>query len=303
MKAYLICDESGAKGYADKSEKYPGETGVFAGFIITDEHIEDLKKDIIRIAIKYFNEEKWHIYSLSNELMELLREEVFDILAEKNLTCMYEAIHVEGFKAEHELHKDLRRIGESNLKSGVKLSSNPNPPSLHESLFQGLFCKALAYFIDSLDENDELIVISDKVDKPIMKKFFKKANDVTDFSPREYKETAYDTKKGEVVRGTIHIKDNMLEQYKMYDIQSANFSVELDTPYDCLTLAADILANSINYIFKSRLDYQIGKPLHNDCSVNQHPLIKQFYGIIYEERMPWTSDTIYMHPRERKKYG
>jgi hypothetical protein len=29
-KVFFYCDESGAKGYADKNEIFPGEVGVFA---------------------------------------------------------------------------------------------------------------------------------------------------------------------------------------------------------------------------------------------------------------------------------
>lgn len=32
-KVIFVCDESGAKGYADHEETYPGETGVFAGIM------------------------------------------------------------------------------------------------------------------------------------------------------------------------------------------------------------------------------------------------------------------------------
>ena len=35
----LACDESGAKGYADKDEQVPGEVGVFAGLFAPREHV------------------------------------------------------------------------------------------------------------------------------------------------------------------------------------------------------------------------------------------------------------------------
>jgi hypothetical protein len=38
----VFCDESGAKGYADKSEKEPGEIGVFAGFPIQRAETQDV---------------------------------------------------------------------------------------------------------------------------------------------------------------------------------------------------------------------------------------------------------------------
>lgn len=34
-KIVLACDESGAKGFADRDESYPGEVGVFAGILVS----------------------------------------------------------------------------------------------------------------------------------------------------------------------------------------------------------------------------------------------------------------------------
>ena len=33
-KIVFACDESGAKGYADQTESFPGEVGVFAGILV-----------------------------------------------------------------------------------------------------------------------------------------------------------------------------------------------------------------------------------------------------------------------------
>jgi hypothetical protein len=40
MNIYLICDESGAKGYADTHEKQLGEVGVFAGFLLAESSLD-----------------------------------------------------------------------------------------------------------------------------------------------------------------------------------------------------------------------------------------------------------------------
>ncbi len=64
MVVYLICDESGAKGYADIPEQYPGETGVFAGFFITEPQFEAISADLQYISDQYFGAEKCHIRGL-----------------------------------------------------------------------------------------------------------------------------------------------------------------------------------------------------------------------------------------------
>ncbi len=35
----FACDESGAKGYADQDERYPGEVGVFAGILMPEDDV------------------------------------------------------------------------------------------------------------------------------------------------------------------------------------------------------------------------------------------------------------------------
>ena len=78
MDIYLICDESGAKGYSDVSEAYPGETGVFAGYLVDQNQLSVIINRMTTIASKYFpNADKYHIANLPNEKKESLRREVF----------------------------------------------------------------------------------------------------------------------------------------------------------------------------------------------------------------------------------
>ena len=55
MDVYLICDESGAKGYSDVSEAYPGETGVFAGYLVKRHGCQAYTVDSLCLSIQMSN--------------------------------------------------------------------------------------------------------------------------------------------------------------------------------------------------------------------------------------------------------
>ncbi|MFH1236656.1 MAG: hypothetical protein V1685_07060, partial [Parcubacteria group bacterium] len=135
MDVYLICDESGAKGYSDVSEVYPGETGVFAGYLVDQNQLPMIRDRMTTIASKYFtNASKYHIADLPNEEKEELRREVFEVIGQRDLTCIYEAIHVEGFKAEHDRIQENENNAKKSTRSEIRISSNVKKDSLHEVL-------------------------------------------------------------------------------------------------------------------------------------------------------------------------
>jgi hypothetical protein len=85
------------------------------------------------------------------------------------------------------------------------------------------------------------------------------------------------------------------------DFETAIYEIEIEPKNSGLTLVADILANSINYIFNSREKSDIGKPLNYKESIKTHFLINQFYGLMDEGEQAWISDIIYMHSKERER--
>ena len=267
MKIYLVCDESGAKGYSDKTEKYKGETGVFAGIFISEDKIESIRKKLNKIATSYFTDEKWHITDLSDSKKESLRADIYKVIEDENLVCVYEAIHVEGFYAEHRRIDEIKNDSKTNVKSDIKISGNPKHDSLHVELFQGLFCKAIAYCIDTFGKNYELIFLSDNIDNPVLKSFKESAEEVTNFSLTEKIVTGFDTKKQEIVRWTMKISSEIPKSYGFSDFETAIYEIEIEPKNSGLTLVADILANSINYIFNSREENYIGNPLNGSSRV------------------------------------
>ncbi|MDA3907228.1 MAG: hypothetical protein PF484_14240 [Bacteroidales bacterium] len=158
-KVYFICDESGAKGYADKKEKYIGETGVMAGYIIHSDEIDEFRSELDTIIQRYITEGKLHITDLVPENQESLRNDIFTYLIKKQVPCLYEAIHSEGFHQYDERVKELMEKVEFEKKSNIKIPSSHNKDLLHKNLFQSSFGKAIAFCIDNIDEKIDLTVL------------------------------------------------------------------------------------------------------------------------------------------------
>jgi hypothetical protein len=94
----LICDESGAKGYADKDEEFPGDVGVFAGLFASKEKFSAIQHEFNAVALRYVMEDgKLHIADLGKEEQGTLRKEMFALILKHGIPCFWEAIHVAGF--------------------------------------------------------------------------------------------------------------------------------------------------------------------------------------------------------------
>jgi len=101
-KVFLYCDESGAKGYANQDETYPGEVGVFAGIMIPEECITTVKRTFDQLAARHMPVSgKLHIAELSPEQQGRIRNELFAEIRRTQLPCFWYAIHASGLHAHH----------------------------------------------------------------------------------------------------------------------------------------------------------------------------------------------------------
>jgi hypothetical protein len=93
----FACDESGAKGYADQVESYPGEVGVFAGILVPQELDATAQQEFRAVYGRYKPATgKLHIADLPPNQQEALRREVYAAISKLNLSCSWYAIHVGG---------------------------------------------------------------------------------------------------------------------------------------------------------------------------------------------------------------
>lgn len=117
-KVILYCDESGAKGYADQNEAYPGEVGVFAGIMVPEERLSTTRIDFDRIAAHYApGTGKLHIADLVPSQQEALRSDLFAAIRNSGLPCFWYAIHVAGLNAHHQSKAKLLKSQKEALVS------------------------------------------------------------------------------------------------------------------------------------------------------------------------------------------
>jgi len=119
----FACDESAAKGYADRDEQFPGEVGVFAGIIVPSELLSSAQAQFDAIAKKYETTPgKVHIAALTATQQGQLRKEVFDLIEQLHLPCLFEATHGAGFHAYFRQVGIMVARGKTQRRSPVKVS-------------------------------------------------------------------------------------------------------------------------------------------------------------------------------------
>ena len=110
--------------------------------------------------------------------------------------------------------------------------------------------------------------------------------------------TGFDTKTKQVVRGTITTKiASGLDA--LGDFSGVSYTIVCeDSP---LTLAADVLVNSVNHHLKSHQARCIGVALNTENAIVSHPLSSLVYGALNDAKGNYFADAIFMHPRQTGK--
>ncbi|WP_431202492.1 hypothetical protein ACQ86E_26470 [Bradyrhizobium betae] len=201
----FACDESGAKGYADRDEQSPGEVGVFAGIMVPGELLAGAQSQFDAIAKKYETSAgKVHITDLAPEQQGQLRKEFFDLIEQLRLPCFFEATYVAGFHAYFLRVQAMIEEARAQRRSSLKLSGNaPQPESLHEQLFFGLYSKLLAFCMERGRTLLHIEVRTDQVDKSIFKNFQELAKSLLNYGATIQTVTGFDPVSKKVIKGTV----------------------------------------------------------------------------------------------------
>jgi hypothetical protein len=114
-------------------------------------------------------------------------------LIELQLPCFFEATHVAGFHAYFRRVEAMINRAKAQRRSPAKLSgNNPQPDSLHEALFFGLYSKLLAFCMERGKTLLHVEVRTDQVDAPIFKNFQKSAKSLLEYGAKIQKVTGFD---------------------------------------------------------------------------------------------------------------
>lgn len=276
VRAILACDESGAKGYATQREKFPGEIGVMSGILIHEEIADETHAAFQRIYDTYkpSSAVKLHIADLQAARQEALRNEIYGTIESLGLPCFWYAVHVEGMFQAHAEHRKL--MDEVKLPPSPRFkrgSPRDTPALLHEELFNGFFGNVLAFVEGSEVEKVALRVKTDRVDPGTVKRFETSAKRFLDDGALVSRATALDTDTGEIVSGSVTVQVDWPDSLRLStDVVELTF----ECSEDGVTLAADVLANSLNHLFVTRDLDELYGPLNDMAAVRRHPLAACF---------------------------
>jgi hypothetical protein len=297
----LVMDESGFKGYDDNQEQQQGEFGVMAGFALPESKAEQFLSGLSTVVESFQSDGKLHITDLSPSEQEQLRQRLFDYFSKCRALWFYEAIYVQGFYEAHGQAKALVEEAKKARRSNVKLSLNPTKASLHGELFLGAFTSGLALVTDYLGSAFHLKVVTDHVDEPILKLFREEADRFLSVGqPDRTEVTGFDTETKEVVRGAVETSVgsglSVLGDF-------SGITYEIECTDDLLTLAADVLANSVRYHLSQIQAVTPGAALNSPEAIKDHPLEHLVYGAPSSSSSVNIADTIFRHPNTRLDTG
>lgn len=233
-----------------------------------------------------------------------LRSTIYETIKKLNLPCFWYAIHVAGL---NDWYLTQKRLLENARKQA--LETNPDPrfkggsprdhlPSMHEELFAGLYAHLIAFLDERGLRHVSLEVRTDNIDDPIVRNFKKTCKRLLDTYPHVHKVPAWDTSTKQKVEAPL--------EFNVADTSCIDFQIEVVDPTinpvplgDGYTLAADVLANSLYYLFKHRNPSQLYKPLNEPHAIQNHPLAQNLSAFYDRENGDIIGDRLYTHPKNR----
>lgn len=299
----FACDESGAKGYANQVESYPGEVGVFAGILVPHEVDATSRPEFNAIYERHKpTSGKLHIADLPPDQQESLRQEVYAVIRKLRLPCFWYAIHVDGLNNWYLSQKKALEAKDTALAAKqhpprVKRNSlRDNPASMHEELFAGLYAYLIA-FLEERDRKEVSIELrTDQIDSPIVKNFEEVARRLLSDDPFLKTVKGWDTVTEQVVEGSIKV-DVSLPLDMQIEIVVSELTINVVREGDGYILAADVLANSLYYLFKNRDQAELYKPLNQPKAIINHPIADHLAAFYDWGVGDLIGDRLYRHPK------
>lgn len=304
-KVILACDESGAKGYADQDETYPGEVGVFAGILVPDECLNAASPKFQEIYDRYKPASgKLHIADLANHLKEALRQDVYEAIREFTLPCFWYAIHVAGlhkwYRSKEVIAQDAKdRLQEAKGGSEPRVkrgSPRTDPVSMHVELFTGLYGHLIAFLEERQRKEIDIEIRTDQIDNPIISEFEAVAKELLTEDPVVEKVKGFNTVTRRVVEGAIKVELKFPPEMHIEAVVRS-LSINPVREEDGLVLAADVLANSLHHLFKNRKDEERYNALNTPEAVAAHPLAKHLDAFIHWGAGDLVGNRLYRHPK------
>lgn len=300
----FACDESGAKGYADQGEAYDGEVGVFAGIMVPDSQLTAVEADFGAIEAKYRPAAgKLHIADLAPADQNALRGDIYAAIRKHRLPCFWYAVHVAGFHDRHvefqaQLAKSKAAVAAAAPEPGRFKGGSPreNQASMHVLLFEGLYAHLVAFLEERGRRDVEIEVRTDRVDNPIVERFEEIAGKLLGEMVAEEIVKRFDTLTKSIVSGKIRIEAHIPSSMAI-NLRVKSLEIHAVDNDDGSVLAADVLANHVNYLFKNRDATEKYGPLNTPAAVRKHPLADHLDAFFNWGSGDLLGDRLYRHPK------
>ena len=302
MKFILACDESGAKGYADQDEQFPGQIGVFAGLLVPEGILAEGEAALEAVIAPHrCGDGKLHITDLEVPAQADLRQRLFEVIRALHLPCFWYAIHVAGYYAHHTMLAGMiaDAVKEAAALAGTVQGPTPRaaPGSLHVELFRGLYSHIVAFIEERAPGDVAIEVRTDRVDTPIAKSFREEADRLLNRAPRTSTVSGYDRVEKKVVKRQLTFETLWPETLS---ITTKVTSLDLRTVSDAdpFVVAADVLANSLHHHFRQRGANEMYEDLNRPIAVHGHPLARSL-DTFWHWGGPDISDRLFRHPKAK----
>lgn len=162
--------------------------------------------------------------------------------------------------------------------------------------FLGLYAHLIAFLEEREQKELYIEVRSDQIDSPIIKDFKAIAKQLLSEDAEVTKKTGLDTVTGQVVEGSIRVELKLPPGMQLEAVVRS-LSINPVTEGDGLVLAADVLANSLNHLFKHRTDAERYGPLNTPKAVAGHPLAEHLDAFNDWGSGDPVGDGLYKHPK------
>lgn len=302
----FACDESGAKGYADRPESFPGEVGVFAGILVPEEREAAARLQFQPIYERFKPATgKLHITELPPDQQEALRQQVYVAIRIQDLPCFWYAIHVEGL---NNWYLTQKKVLEDARAAALAVGQNPprvkrssprdDPASMHEELFAGLYSHVIAFLEERNRKEVSIEVRTDQIDSPIVKNFEEVAKRLLSSDPLLTAVTGWDTITQQVVKGATSIGVTLPTSMQIEAVVR-RLAISTVPDGDGYVLAADVIANSLNHHFKQRDHSKLYAPLNHPEAIIGHPIAHQLAALYDWGIGDLIGDRLYHHPKSR----
>ena len=252
-----------------------------------------MRQDLDAICARFVAKGKLHITDLDGAQQAALRQDIFAYLSRRCVAWTYNAAYVEGLKRSVDEFNDVLKDIERQRTSNLKYSNRPAKESLHAKLFTGAVQKAITFGLDHGHTQFQLQIITDPIDTPVITMFKEELDDFLSLSEeRELEAKAFDPATREVKRQAFTLPIEACGEWVL-DLSGISYDIAIET--SSLTVAADVLSNSVRYYLKQLQADHPSADLNGVDAMTAHPLQAHLYGTTAND-IPWVDDAIYAHP-------